>query len=247
LPRATSRTAARLVPTVDEALWHAEPPLKDLNPFWSMTLDAVLAHLDEFDVIHSHLDYWGFPLVRCASAPVLTTLHGRLDLPELQPLYRRFRDVPLVSISDAQREPVRWANFVATVYHGIELDQLTPRFEPGQFLAFLGRISPEKGLDNAIKVAQRADWRLRIAPRKPLRHDGDPFLLRHPQPLPTGKHEVPAASSRFWPARSASQPKLSPVRLGQENYQGEDCGARRIGDGDGMPYRHPGRRASLSG
>ena len=101
-----SRTAARLEPTVDEALWHAEPPIKDLNPFWSMTLDAVLAHLDAFDIIHTRLDYWGFPLVRCASVPVLTTLHGRLDLPELQPLYRRFRDVPLVSISDAQRKPV---------------------------------------------------------------------------------------------------------------------------------------------
>jgi glycosyltransferase involved in cell wall biosynthesis len=169
-----SRTTARLEPTVDEALWHAEPPLRDLNPFWSMTLDTVLANLDEFDVIHSHLDYWGFPLVRCASAPVLTTLHGRLDLPELQPLYRRFRDVPLVSISNAQREPVQWANFVATVYHGIDLDQFTPRVEPGQYLAFLGRISPEKGLDTAIRVAQRADRQLRIAARKPLRHDGDP-------------------------------------------------------------------------
>ena len=169
-----SRTTARLEPTVDEALWHIEPPLKDLNPFWSMTLDAVLAHLDEFDVIHSHLDYWGFPLARCAPVPVLTTLHGRLDLPELQPLYRRFRDVPLVSISDAQREPVRWANFVDTVYHAIDLDQFTVSPQPGRYLAFLGRISPEKGLDAAIRVAQRAGWPLRIAARKPLPHDGDP-------------------------------------------------------------------------
>jgi glycosyltransferase involved in cell wall biosynthesis len=169
-----SRTPARLEPTVDEALWHVEPPLKDLNPFWSMTLDAVLEHLDEFDVIHSHLDYWGFPLTRCARSPVLTTLHGRLDLPELQPLYRRFRDVPLVSISNAQRRPVPWANLVDTVYHGIELDQFTLNPQSGRYLAFLGRISPDKGLDTAIQVAERAGWPLRIAARKPLRHDGDP-------------------------------------------------------------------------
>jgi glycosyltransferase involved in cell wall biosynthesis len=92
----------------------------------------------------------------------------------LQPLYRRFRDVPLVSISDAQREPVPWANFVDTVYHGIELDQLTFNPQSGRYLAFLGRISPDKGLDTAIKVAQRAGWPLRIAARKPLRRVGYP-------------------------------------------------------------------------
>jgi glycosyltransferase involved in cell wall biosynthesis len=169
-----SRTAARLEPTVDEALWHREPPLQDLNPFWAMTLDAIWDHLDEFDVIHSHLDYWGFPLARHSGVPVVTTLHGRLDLPELQPLYRRFRDVPLVSISDAQRQPVAWANFVATIHHGIEVDQFTFTPGPGQYLAFLGRIAPEKGLDTAIRVAQRAGWPLRIAARKPLRQASDP-------------------------------------------------------------------------
>ena len=106
--------------------------------------------------------------------PVVTTLHGRLDLPELQPLYRRFHDVPLVSISNAQRRPVAWANFVATVYHGIELDEFTFNPRPGRYLAFLGRISPEKGLDTAIRVAQRAGWPLRIAARKPLRIGSDP-------------------------------------------------------------------------
>jgi glycosyltransferase involved in cell wall biosynthesis len=169
-----SRTAARLEPTVDEAVWHRQPPLSDLNPFWSMTLDAIWAHVNDFDVIHSHLDYWGFPLAHHAPTPVLTTLHARLDLPELQPLYRRFHDVPLVSISDAQRQPVGWANFVATVYHGIELDQLTFNPASGRYLAFLGRISPEKGLDSAIRVARRAGWPLRIAARKPLRHSREP-------------------------------------------------------------------------
>jgi glycosyltransferase involved in cell wall biosynthesis len=171
-----SQTTARLEPTVDEALWHHEPPLKDLGPFWAMTLDAIWDHTDEFDVIHSHLDYWGYPLARHSGVPVVSTLHGRLDLPELQPLYRRFRDVPLVSISDAQRRPVAWANFVATVYHGIELDQFTFNPQPGKYLAFLGRISPEKGLDTAIRVARAAGWALRIAARKPLRHTGDPLV-----------------------------------------------------------------------
>ena len=169
-----SRTAARLEPTVDEALWHREPPLQDLNPFWAMTLDAICDHVDEFDIVHSHLDYWGYPLARHGGVPVVTTLHGRLDLPELQPLYRRFRDVPLVSISDAQRRPLPGANFVATIYHGIDLDQFTFNPRPDRYLAFLGRISPEKGLDTAIRVAKRAGWPLRIAARKPLRHDNDP-------------------------------------------------------------------------
>jgi glycosyltransferase involved in cell wall biosynthesis len=104
----------------------------------------------------------------------VTTLHGRLDLPELQPLYRRFRDVPLVSISDAQRRPVPWANWVGTVYHGIELDGFTLNTRSGRYLAFLGRISPEKGLDTAIRVAQRAGWPLRIGARRPLHHTADP-------------------------------------------------------------------------
>jgi glycosyltransferase involved in cell wall biosynthesis len=169
-----SRTSARLVATVPQALWHCQPPIRDLNPFWSITLDRVWECVREFDVIHSHLDYWGFPLARHAGVPVVTTLHGRLDLPELQPLYRHFFDVPLVSISNAQRKPVPWANWVATVYHGIELHEYSFNPEPGSYLAFLGRISPEKGLDAAMRVAARAGRPLKIAARKPLRHAGDP-------------------------------------------------------------------------
>ncbi|HEY1295329.1 MAG TPA: glycosyltransferase family 4 protein [Chloroflexota bacterium] len=171
-----SRTRARLCPTVPEALWHAEPPLADLNPFWSMTIDVILQHLDDFDVVHSHLDYWGFPLAHYARVPILTTLHGRLDLPELQPLYQHFNDVPLISISDAQREPLGCANFVRTIYHGINLDELTFRAERGEYLAFLGRIAPEKGLDTAIRVARHAGLPLRIAARKPLRNSTDPSV-----------------------------------------------------------------------
>ena len=169
-----SRTSARLVPTVPEALWHWEPPLRDMNPFWALTLDTIWGQQHQFDVIHSHLDFWGFPLARHGCVPVVTTLHGRLDLPELRPLYQQFRDVPLVSISDAQRAPIGAANFVGTVYHGINLEELTFSPGPGQYLAFLGRISPEKGLDTAIRVAARSGWRLEIAARKPLRAGADP-------------------------------------------------------------------------
>jgi len=193
-----SRTQATLVPTVPEALWHAEPPLADLHPFWSITLDTLLEQLEGFDVVHSHLDYWGFPLAHHSHVPMLTTLHGRLDLPELQPLYQHFNDVPLVSISDSQREPVQWANFVKTIYHGINLDELTFRPERGKYLAFLGRIAPEKGLDTAIRVASKAGQPLRIAARKPLSHSSDPGVRadRHHY-----RHEIlpllDRASTRF--------------------------------------------------
>ena len=95
------------MPTVPEALWHAEPPLTDMNPFWSITLDTVLERIDDLDAVHSHLDYWGFPLAHHSRVPVLTTLHGRSIYRKLEPLYQHFKDVPLVSISDSQRQPVR--------------------------------------------------------------------------------------------------------------------------------------------
>jgi glycosyltransferase involved in cell wall biosynthesis len=93
----------------------------------------------------------------------LTTLHGRLDIPDLQPLYRTFDDMALVSISDAQREPLAWARWIGTVHHGVPPDSLAPGAGDGAYLAFLGRVSPEKGLDKAIRIARRAGVRLRIA------------------------------------------------------------------------------------
>jgi glycosyltransferase involved in cell wall biosynthesis len=169
-----SETSARLVPVVDQALWRREPAYRDFAPFWALVLGKLARELDQFDLVHSHLDYFGFPLARRAPCPVVSTLHGRLDLPELQPLYAEYDDVPLVSISDAQRAPVPWANWVATVYHGVELEKYTFNPEPGRYLAFLGRISPEKGLDRAIRVAQRVGLPLRIGARAPLPFRDDP-------------------------------------------------------------------------
>jgi glycosyltransferase involved in cell wall biosynthesis len=170
-----SKTSAKLEPIVERALWHQKMRYHDFTPFWTMVLGSLVQRINEFDVVHSHLDYFGFPLARIAQCPVVTTLHGRLDQPELAPLYRAFPDVPVVSISDAQRQPVPNACWVATVYHGIDLDEFSLNTRPGRHLGFLGRISPEKGLDTAIRVAQAAGLPLKIAARKPLpfKHDGE--------------------------------------------------------------------------
>jgi glycosyltransferase involved in cell wall biosynthesis len=173
-----SKTSARLIPLFDKALWHHDPPYRDFQPFWTMVLDLVAPELDTFDIVHSHLDHFGYPLARLAQRPVVTTLHSRLDLPELEALYDRITHVPLVSISDAQRAPAPRANWVATVYHGIPLDTLTLNTRGGEYLAFLGRISPEKGLDTAIEVARRAGMPIRIAARKPLANKEDPDVRR---------------------------------------------------------------------
>lgn len=117
----------------------------------------------DFDVIHSHLDFLGFPLARRNPHPVVTTLHGRLDLPELQPVFREFAEMPLVSISDAQRRPLPWANWHATVHHGLPRHLYTQHSQHQGYLAFLGRISPEKRPDHAIEVAKRTGLPLRIA------------------------------------------------------------------------------------
>jgi glycosyltransferase involved in cell wall biosynthesis len=162
-----SQTSARLVPIVDQALWR-HPLYEDFAPFWALALGKLDRELEQFDVVHNHLDYACFPLVRRAPCPVLTTLHGRLDLPELHPLYDEYMDVPLVSISDAQRAPVPDAHWVDTVYHGIDLQDFTFCAEPEGYLAFLGRICPDKGLDAAIRVARRVGMPLKIAARMPL-------------------------------------------------------------------------------
>src|SRR5205809_5225036 len=105
-----SKTAARLVHVVGCALWHADPPYQDLVAFFAATLGRLAREMGDFDIVHNHLDYLAFPLARLAPCPVVTTLHGRLDLPELGHVYREFSEVPLVSISDAQRQPAAWAN-----------------------------------------------------------------------------------------------------------------------------------------
>ena len=126
-------------------------------------LHDVVESADEFDVMHFHIDYLHYPVSRARGLNQVTTLHGRLDLPELAPLYRRFDDMPLVSISDSQRTPLPFANWLATVHHGLPDDLLAFSPKASGYVAFLGRISPEKGPDRAIRIAQRAGRPLRIA------------------------------------------------------------------------------------
>ncbi|MGE5505599.1 MAG: glycosyltransferase family 4 protein [Actinomycetota bacterium] len=159
---ADSRTSARLVGICARAL-RLDPDCADTTVHHVLQLEAVMAEADSFDIIHVHCDYLHYPLARRSAVPMLTTLHGRQDLRDLVPLYREFDDVPLVSISDAQRAPIGWANWVATVHHGLPVGLLRPSFEPGGYLAFLGRFSPEKGFERAVEIARRTGLPLKAA------------------------------------------------------------------------------------
>ena len=157
-----SRTSAELFACAPRSLRLDETVVDELA-HQVVQLEAVAAAAHRFDIIHWHIDYFHFPMSRRLGVPNVTTLHGRLDMPDLQPLYDQFTEMPLVSISNDQRSPLPQANWVATVHHGMPLDELLPHPEPGHYLAFLGRISPEKRADRAIEVARRAGMPLRIA------------------------------------------------------------------------------------
>jgi glycosyltransferase involved in cell wall biosynthesis len=169
-----SSTDARLIPTVDTALWR-EPEVRDPLAYWSITLGEAYrrAAQGEFELVHSHLDFLAFPSATVVDVPTVTTLHGRLDLPDLPRVYARFPDMPVVSISDNQREPLPEANWVGTVYNGVDTERLTFNRRGGDYLAFLGRISPDKGLDRAIRIARRASLPIRVAARMPLQSSDD--------------------------------------------------------------------------
>ncbi|HEU5235615.1 MAG TPA: glycosyltransferase family 4 protein [Pyrinomonadaceae bacterium] len=157
-----SVTQARLIPGCPASL-RLDKQCVDHLAHHIVMIDQVLEHARDFDVIHFHTDYLHFPVSRYLPVPHITTLHGRLDLPDLVPVYDRFRDVPVISISNAQREPLPWANWVKTVYHGLPQELFRFRPNPGNYLAFLGRISREKRADRAIEIAQRAGMQLKIA------------------------------------------------------------------------------------
>jgi glycosyltransferase involved in cell wall biosynthesis len=128
-----------------------------------LELETVFQRAQEFDIVHFHIDYLHFPLSRRCGVPHVTTLHGRLDLPDLQPLYNEFRDMPVISISHAQRQPLPQARWIATIHHGIPTDLYRFRPQHGSYLAFLGRISPEKRADRAIHIAKALGMPLKIA------------------------------------------------------------------------------------
>jgi glycosyltransferase involved in cell wall biosynthesis len=156
-----SKTSARLVPACPRAL--RLEVCRDPLAHHMIMLHQVMQMADRFDVLHFHIDYLHFPLMANSGRTFITTLHGRQDLDDLQPVYRAFSQVPLISISDSQRTPLPHANWIRTVHHGLPESMITPGRGDGGYVAFIGRISPEKRLDRAIRIAQAAGVPLRIA------------------------------------------------------------------------------------
>jgi glycosyltransferase involved in cell wall biosynthesis len=159
-----SQTSAKLDATWPKAL-RLDGNVRDANALHMVMLERVRRKCDdeEFDFLHFHLDYYPFSLFSRQPTPFLTTLHGRLDLPEHQPVFHTFSEIPVISISNAQRRPVPQANWVRTIHHGMPEKLLTPRPVTPGYLAVLGRIAPEKGVDRAIKIAIRCGIPLKIA------------------------------------------------------------------------------------
>lgn len=175
-----SQTPATLVPMCPTAFRLCRE-CRDSLALHVLMLEQVAQRAEQFDIIHFHLAHLHFPVVRRLDVAHVTTLHGRLDIAELRPLYREFRDIPLVSISDAQRDPLPDAGWIGTVHHGLPLDLLAFHPEPGSYLAFLGRISPEKRVDRAIAIATACGYPLRIAAKvDPADHE---YFEREIRPL----------------------------------------------------------------
>jgi len=157
-----SITSATLAPMRREAL-RLDPTVRDWIAYYMRMVELIYRRADEFDVIHFHIDYFPLSLFSRQRTPFLTTLHGRLDLPEFKEIYETFPRAPFVSISNSQRRPIPNLNWVRTVLHGMPARRLTPQPVKPSYFAFLGRISPEKGVDRAIKIAARAGVKLKIA------------------------------------------------------------------------------------
>jgi glycosyltransferase involved in cell wall biosynthesis len=159
-----SETQAKLIPASERALW-SDPDCRDYLAHHVRLIGMVFEDVSRFDIIHFHLDYVHYPLLHLFPCRTVTTLHGRLCEPDVKAVYQQFPDVPLVSISNDQRRPVPEANWQATVYHGIPRDLYHYGEGRGNYLVFVGRISPEKRVDRAIEIARRAHMKLKIAAR----------------------------------------------------------------------------------
>ncbi|MBS0170672.1 MAG: glycosyltransferase family 4 protein [Nitrospira sp.] len=156
-----SITSARLVATCPQSLRLASGISNSDAPLITL-MERAFSTSQTFDLIHSHLEFLPFPLARRSPTPVLSTLHTRLDPPELLPVYRKFAEMPLISLSAAQREPLAWANWHRTIYPGLPTDLFSPCYNPGRYLAFLGRMAPDTALDQAITLSLRTGIPLRI-------------------------------------------------------------------------------------
>lgn len=179
-----SVTSAKLVPVCEEAL-RLNTTCVDQLAHHIILMQMVQNRLEDFDIVHYHIDYLHFPFSKTSFTPHVTTLHGRLNIPDLKALYRVYDDIPVISISNSQRQPLEWLNWITTIYHGLPENLHTPCFDEGEYLLFLGRISAEKRLDRAIDIAVRTGTPLKVA-AKVDRSDQEYFdtnirhLLDHP-------------------------------------------------------------------
>jgi glycosyltransferase involved in cell wall biosynthesis len=176
-----SQTSARLVPMVEHSL-RLDPDSIDHLAHHILMIERIRQVAHSFDILHFHIDYLHFPMSRQLGVPQITTLHGRLDIKDLLPLYDEFTDMPVVSISDSQRAPLPQANWIRTVYHGLPEHLLTPETHPsGDYLVFIGRISPEKRVDRAVEIARRAGLPLRVAAK--ISHTDETYFREEIAPL----------------------------------------------------------------
>jgi glycosyltransferase involved in cell wall biosynthesis len=201
----------------DPAIWH------------TMMIDQVFCAAAAFDVIHFHIDTLHLPLLRRCAQPCVSTTHGRLDLPDLQQLFRHFIEQPLVSISDSQREPLPWANWLATVHHGLPTSLYSLHRQPQDYFAFIGRICPEKRLDRAIEIALACQTRLRIAAKvdavdRAYFEDRIKPLLNHPLIEFVGEIEQAAKNDFIGNARALLFPIDWPEPFGLVMIEALACG-----------------------
>lgn len=181
---ADSHSSAELDPCCEQSL-RLDRNVQDSLPHHLRMIEKVAQRANEFDIIHFHVDYLSFPLARRINVPQLATMHGRLDLPDLPTIFTEFNDAAVVSISHAQRAPLPHANWVGNVYHGLPAGLHEASTSPGSYFAFLGRISPEKGIERAIQIAKLVNVPLKIAAKisdadRQYFHEVVEPLLQHP-------------------------------------------------------------------
>lgn len=232
-----SRTSARLIPVVDRSL-RLHPARPDPTIWHTLMVDRVRELSDSFDVIHFHIETLHLPLMSRCRTPSLTTLHGRVDLPDLKPLHRRFKNHPLVSISDSQRAPIAWAPWIGTVHHGLPIDLYTFHPRPQDHFAFVGRVSPEKRLDRAIEIAIACDTPIRIAAKVDV-NDREYFerviepMLDHPLVTFVGEIGEEAKNEFIGNAQAFLMPVDWPEPFGLVIIEALACGTPVIAYGQG--------------